>query len=127
MMETGYIAWIPCPLWQLILALESPPTKGDGMDCRVWVAGEWIIRCGSIIFKEMSLYETHEGSAEKAIDMDALYKDVSPWGLDRWKFWIGRFSEIGAKDEALGLSDDTRTCAIECSERMQRIIDKAFH
>lgn len=123
-MDTGYIAWLPFPIWQLHFTLESPTIKGPGMDCRLWVASEWILRCGCMILKEMCLYETREESIAKAIPTGPLCKDLPPWSVDRWKFRKTRFREIADNGEDLALSYSVRGRAAESGKRMQRIIDE---
>lgn len=41
---------ITFPSWQLRFALEEPAVKGHPMECRPWVATEWISRCAGIIY-----------------------------------------------------------------------------
>ena len=94
------------------------------MDCRLWVASEWILRCGCTIFKEMSLWETREHSLAVAIDTGPLCRDLPPWSVDRWNFWKTRFREIADNGEALGLSILVRGRAAESAKRMQRIVDE---
>jgi hypothetical protein len=73
------------------------------MDCRLWVASEWIIRCADILFEHMtSKEELDEGSA-RAIMLGPLCENVKPLSVERWEYWKKRFSELATDAGSLGL------------------------
>ncbi|KAI1361702.1 hypothetical protein F5Y08DRAFT_342345 [Xylaria arbuscula] len=87
------------PIWQLRLALEEPPINGPGLECRLWVACEWIIRCSRIIYKCMDAGLSNH----TAFQTGSLCHEVPHFSIERWNFWKKRLTEIPADSTNLNL------------------------
>ncbi|KAI0006249.1 hypothetical protein F4779DRAFT_597146 [Xylariaceae sp. FL0662B] len=100
----SFFPWFAFPIWQLRTALEEPPVKGAIQECRVWVACEWIIRCGKVILDEMRLSLSEGNESGNALLTGSLCgDDISQLGDERWDFWKKRLGEIAADAENLKL------------------------
>ena len=53
LISRGLVQQIHLPIWEIRSAIEEPAAKGPLMDCRVWVATEWILNCSDALIKEM--------------------------------------------------------------------------
>ncbi|KAI0161952.1 hypothetical protein GGR52DRAFT_561811 [Hypoxylon sp. FL1284] len=116
--SNGFVPGMSFPIWQLREALEDPATGVSKvvMECRIWVACEWIINCANIIFEDMnSKIELDEGSA-RALRGGPLY-DGKPLSLDRWSFWKRRLSQLSSD---MAGSDITARIAnaLDCMDSM---------
>jgi hypothetical protein len=89
--------------WEFRYDLESPSVKGIVMDCRVWVASEWMIHCADGLFKAMNLKEKPSEDAARAFSTGPLCEHIPPWSVERWEFWKMRFAEIATEAGSLGL------------------------
>ncbi|RDL35973.1 uncharacterized protein BP5553_06585 [Venustampulla echinocandica] len=103
--STGFAPWLHLPIWQLRTALEEPPVEGSAMECRLWVASEWIIYCADPIFKYMTPNEELDEGTARALRTGTLCDGKSPLGVERWGFWKKRFSKFAA--DASGLKLDS--------------------
>ena len=101
--RTGFAPWINFPIWQLRTALEEPPTEGPAMECKVWVATEWLIQCADLIFEDMNSEEELDESTARSLGTGSLWPDKPPRSRERWQFWEKRFSELAADTGRLGL------------------------
>ncbi|KAK6210009.1 hypothetical protein QIS74_11593 [Colletotrichum tabaci] len=89
-----FAPWLNFPGWQLQSALDESPDKGMILESRLWVATEWVIRCGSLVFQDMISARPHDDAVEEATEGQGLGK------LRRWK---KRFSELLEDKVRLGL------------------------
>lgn len=87
------------PIWQLREALEELPVEGPPMECRLWVASEWIIHCADLLLEQMSSKEEIDEGTARALSIGALCKVERPLSLERWEFWKQRLSELAADAE----------------------------
>lgn len=72
------------------------------MECRVWVASEWIIHCAGPIFQDMNSKEEPDESTARSLRTGPLCNDKQPLSVERWEFWKKRFSELAADAGSLG-------------------------
>ena len=78
-------------------ALEEFVPNGIKMDCKLWVATEWILQCGLALHW---FFETWEDELEedrvRAYRFGSLCRDMRfPLiGMERWHFWKKRLEEI---------------------------------
>lgn len=93
---TGYLGWFNLPIWQIRSALEYPEIAGPPMDCRLWVACEWIICSGRVIYKELEVSSDQALDEEmaKVAELGPLCKAKSPLSLERWSYWEARLLEL---------------------------------
>lgn len=101
--DTGFAPWLNLPIWQLRIALEEPVVARPAMECRLWVASEWILHCAGPIYKDMKSTEELDESTARALETGSLSEDVRPLSLERWAFWKKRFSEFAADSGCLKL------------------------
>lgn len=64
------------------------------MECRLWVASEWMIRCAGVLFNYMISGEEVSEKRARCLQGGSLCHDILPLGLGRWAFWKRRFHEI---------------------------------
>ncbi|OTA94725.1 hypothetical protein M434DRAFT_394512 [Hypoxylon sp. CO27-5] len=119
--STGFAPWLSFPIWQLRTALEEPPVKGSAMDCRLWVASEWIIHCADIIFEDISSLKDPDEGLARSLSAGPLYDGKALLGAERWKFWKRRFSELNADSGKLELDNAVSNRILEALERMDKI------
>ena len=104
------------------------------MDCRVWVATEWIVQCAEVLFEEMSSKkELNEAKArvlrtgslcgnDDDDEDDGKKKKTQPLSVARWEFWKRRFKEIAAHADELGLDGGGSTVK-RISDALKRMSD----
>ncbi|CAJ2507303.1 Uu.00g084890.m01.CDS01 [Anthostomella pinea] len=100
---TGFAPWLNLPIWQLREALEEPPVKSAAMNCRLWVASEWILHCADVIYEDMKTGSQLGESTARSLRTGSLCDGETPLSLKRWAFWKKRFSELRADADSLGL------------------------
>ncbi|KAL8912921.1 MAG: hypothetical protein Q9172_007401 [Xanthocarpia lactea] len=101
--STGFAPWLNLPIWQLKMALEESPVKGPAMECRLWVASEWIIQCAHPIFEDLNSKEELDESTARSLRTGPLCDNIPPMSLERWEYWKKRFSELATDAGSLGL------------------------
>ncbi|KAI0831594.1 hypothetical protein F5Y06DRAFT_281381 [Hypoxylon sp. FL0890] len=101
-----YAPWLSLPIWQLRDALEEPPVEGPEMECRMWAACEWVLRCAQLIYVEMNEKEALSEELARALQGGPLWKDMPARSHERWLFWKKRFAEFMGDAERLGLKGD---------------------
>ncbi|KAL8904591.1 MAG: hypothetical protein Q9171_006996 [Xanthocarpia ochracea] len=101
--STGFAPWLNLPIWQLRMALEESAVKGPAMECRVWVASEWIIQCAYPIFEDLNSKEELDESTARSLRTGPLCDNIPPMSLERWEYWKKRFSELATDASSLGL------------------------
>ena len=96
-------------IWELTSALENPAADAELMDCRVWVAAEWLIRCGRVLLDQINVTNRDRDIDANFQDPGPLYgEDQPPRSLQRWEFWKTRLGEIHAQSASIGLSSETK-------------------
>ncbi|KAI0105630.1 hypothetical protein F4776DRAFT_474283 [Hypoxylon sp. NC0597] len=118
---TGFAPWLTFPFWQLRTALEEPPVKGLAMNCRLWVACEWVIHCAGIISEEMNSIKDLDESLARSLSGGSLYDGKELLGTERWEFWKRRFSEINADAGKLGLDTAVTKKVVDALKKMDEI------
>ncbi|KAI2778797.1 hypothetical protein F4815DRAFT_476678 [Daldinia loculata] len=106
--STDFAPWLVFPIWQLTMALEEPPVAGGAMECRVWVATEWIIHCAAVLFEEMNSTEQLDDSTARAFMTGPLCDTEEPLSIKRWNFWKRRLLELSTDTGDLALSGEAR-------------------
>ncbi|VUC27142.1 unnamed protein product [Clonostachys rosea] len=101
LVNRGYHGGLSEAFLEIGRGLEEPIKEGSVMDCRVWIAAEWMINCGDLMFKLINnLEEVTDDTSDDSCDElrpGPLYgKELPPFTLDRWEFWKKRFAELGA-------------------------------
>lgn len=109
------------PLKELQEALERPLLTKKMRETHLWVACEWILRCGEVIFE----YIQPENGMGEFLDTGELYdSEASPEGLPRWNFWKDRFQEISADAERLEISPSIMDRMSEAVKKMDELTIK---
>lgn len=98
-----FFPWIQLPFQELRNAFEFPPSSGRRMESRIWVANEWIMRCGNMLFRRM-LGGTADERLASSLATGPLCRHIRPLCEDRWRFWQTRIALISHKWEDLELS-----------------------
>ncbi|KAG6354092.1 hypothetical protein INS49_005063 [Diaporthe citri] len=99
-------------IWELRSGLEGEVTKDDegkplpqaGVDTRVRVAAEWIIRAGDKLWRDslLGVWAEETASTGRAYIGGKLIPATRGLNLERWGFWKRRFAEVrgDVQDEA---------------------------
>ncbi len=103
--SAGFAPWLNLPIWQLRMALEESPVKGPAMECRLWVASEWIIHCANPIFEDLNSKEELDESTARSLRTGPLCDNIAPMSIERWEYWKKRFSELATDASSLGLDN----------------------
>ncbi|KAI8653790.1 hypothetical protein LRP88_00468 [Fusarium phalaenopsidis] len=98
--------WLTFPIWQLRDALEEKLDKGPILNSRLWIATEWILFYGDIIFEDQAAGEQFDRGASRALEGGSLCEGIAQLSLERLAFWKKRLLEMLDEREALGLSDE---------------------
>lgn len=109
------------PIWMLRASLESPLMKGEVDASEVWVASEWVIRCGDLLFQMMTSNKALDPRDARAVKTGSLYIDKPPLSIGRWEFWKKRFSEIVADANDLEFDSATIAHVSVALERMDAV------
>lgn len=106
----GLVQQVHLPIWEIRSALEEPTAKGPLMDCRVWVATEWILNCSDLLEKEMKASNEELTKDEAGIRGTGKLCDdsITSRSWQRWEFWKKRLAEIEKEADGLGLEEETR-------------------
>ncbi|KAH8197386.1 hypothetical protein TruAng_008445 [Truncatella angustata] len=121
--SAGFAPWLTFPIWQLREALETPPVKGAQMDCRLWVASEWVVHCAGLLFEISNSKEEFDNDTTRALQPGSLYNDaqIKVWSAERWSLWKKRFSEIIEEAETLNLDTTTTDHISEAQKSMAKV------
>lgn len=87
-------SWIVLAYWEIAGGLETVPQDTTGFECKIWVATEWLIQCGTILFKDLSSTEELDARELASIKPGPLCQDISPHSVQRWDFWQSRLGEL---------------------------------
>jgi hypothetical protein len=126
--KTGYAPWLTLPIWELRAALEEPLAKGPALECRLWVATEWIIYCADPIFKYMNTKGELDVATARSLRAGSLGGSSAPVSVERWEFWKKRFDEFSADASNLELGSEMTgrlVRALECMSVMNEPVAAA--
>ncbi|KAJ5939726.1 hypothetical protein N7466_002860 [Penicillium verhagenii] len=85
----------------------SPFECSTVFECKLWVATEWLIQAGGVLFKDLSSNEDLSAEELRSITPGGLCKELSPQSVKRWDFWLSRLMELGDKKSSDVLKEDT--------------------
>lgn len=110
--RAGLMPALAFPIWDIRAALEEPPPPNgsNAMDCRIWVASEWIIQCARLLFIDLGSSEELDEAAARGLQTGPLCGDndkMAPLSVARWEFWKTRLSEIASQVGSSGLTITT--------------------
>ena len=80
-----FAPWLNLPIWQLRIALEEPPVQSAAMDCRLWVASEWIVQCADLVFQDLNSKEEVNEDTAHSLRMGSLCPGIPPLSVKRWE------------------------------------------
>lgn len=117
----GHVQPLYLGMWEIRSALEEAPKPGPLMDCRAWVAAEWILCCSKVLLEEMNLPNEELDEHDIAVlrPGDLYGSDLPPRSLQRWGFWKKRLAQIAKESEELGLEAETRNRVEEAIKVME--------
>ncbi|KAJ5712976.1 uncharacterized protein N7483_010157 [Penicillium malachiteum] len=74
----------------------------------VWIAAEWLIRCGTLLYRELCTGAdlTAEEQAKSNFKPGPLAEGVLPISLERWNFWRSRLLELSRAKPSVGNDED---------------------
>ncbi|KAJ5629952.1 hypothetical protein N7528_003609 [Penicillium herquei] len=77
-------------------------------DCKVWIAAEWLIRCGNLLHRELGAGEflTAEDQAMSNVKPGPLAEGVLPISLERWNSWRSRLVELFCTKPLVGNGEE---------------------
>jgi hypothetical protein len=108
---SGYVPVLNLGAWEIRVALEDPIAETKLLlNCRVWVASEWIFRCGKALFQHLTKPKDDPSDTPIATEVTGpLYGEgLPPWTLERWEFWKKRLTTMATESESLGLEEETK-------------------
>ncbi|RSL73074.1 hypothetical protein CEP53_000885 [Fusarium sp. AF-6] len=113
-----FTRWLTFPIWQLRDGLEEKLDRGPILNSRLWVATEWILHYGEIIFEDqVSKLELDAGLA-RALEGGSLCTGIAPLSWERMAFWKKRLAEMLSEREALELSDELADRVVKAAEKI---------
>ncbi|KAJ5697335.1 hypothetical protein N7488_011019 [Penicillium malachiteum] len=83
-------------------ALEEAPGHPTKFDGNVWIAAEWLIRCGNLMYEHLGELIPEEEQAKFYPRIGPLAGGILPISLDRWKFWRFRLVELSRAKSLVG-------------------------
>ena len=91
------------PYWEIRTALETPPPQdAAAFECGLWVATEWLTRCGQLLRKDLGSTEALSEQEKASIAPGPLCEGISPQGLKRWQFWRSRLARLASAEPRVG-------------------------
>ena len=95
--------WIVLPYWEIRTALETPlPQDPAAFECGLWVATEWLMRCGQLLRRDLGSAGALSDGEEASIAPGPLCEGISPQGLERWDFWRSRLAGLASAESRPG-------------------------
>ncbi|CAI7590194.1 unnamed protein product [Penicillium palitans] len=88
--------WINFAWWGITAGLETAPQDPTEFEWRLWVATEWLIQCGNLLFKDLSSPEELDAEVLASVKPGPLCTHVPPMSLQRWEFWLSRLMELSS-------------------------------
>lgn len=120
-----FAPWLTFPIWQLRSALEEPLEPGPILDSRLWVATEWILRSGQVVFEDMTSQDPLGEDTARALATGPLVEPgVSPRSSQRLSFWKNKLLEMHQDSQSLGLDDGTARRMKEAAEGIEQFEGK---
>lgn len=129
--SAGFMPWPNIPALGMYQAFEDhPPEDRTAVDCRVWVATEWLLHAGPCV------WDVFCGSKEEEVEgkKTEVYKfppypagplcvGVPDRGVQKWEFWRGRLLNFAESwDQTVGESvDTTRERILQTVQHMDSI------
>ncbi|KAJ5629951.1 hypothetical protein N7528_003608 [Penicillium herquei] len=95
---------IELPYVMMTDALENAPGYPTKFDGKVWIAAEWLIRCGNVLYRDLGEIISTEEQAASNIQPGPLAasEGILPISLDRWNFWRSRLIELSRAKPLVG-------------------------
>ena len=130
----GCEQWIVYGYYEIRDALETAshdePTSFDPMtvfECKLWVATQWLIRCGCILFQDTKKPPgSYTAKETTSIRPGPLCGDLPSFSIQRWDFWLSRLMELAGKRSTTRLKDGTAhevALSESCLLRIDQAID----
>ncbi|RSL44806.1 hypothetical protein CEP54_014535 [Fusarium duplospermum] len=113
-----FTRWFNLPVWQLRGGLEEKLDKGPILNSRLWIATEWILHYGEIIFEYQASEEVLEESSARSLRGGSLCLGIAPLSWERMAFWKKRLAEMWSEREALGLSNKLAKKVVKAAEKI---------
>ncbi|KAK6400456.1 hypothetical protein LTR95_019302 [Oleoguttula sp. CCFEE 5521] len=114
--EQCFRPWMNLPIWQLRTALEEPPEGRLVMQCRLWVAADWLTRCADLLHQASRSADPVDENTAQALRPGSLCPDIEPLSLRRWEFWKSQIRLILEQGEEKGYDSAV-------VERLQRALE----
>lgn len=108
LLSQEFQTWIVLAYWEVAAGLETPPQDVTEFECKIWVATEWLIRSGSILFQDLSSNEELDAEALASIKPGPLCEDINPQNVERWERWQSRLVELTSENSSLSASTLSR-------------------
>lgn len=80
---------------------------GTVFECKLWVATEWLIRSGGVLWQDLNSDQELLDEELRSIKPGPLCSDVYPCSAQRWDFWLSRLKELAEKKSTTILKDGT--------------------
>ncbi|KAL2674195.1 hypothetical protein Neosp_012645 [[Neocosmospora] mangrovei] len=110
--------WHNFAIWQLREGLEEKLDKGPILNSRLWIATEWILFYGEIIFERQASEEECDEYFARSFRGGSICLGIKPLSFARLAFWKKRLLEMLDDREALGLSDELAERVAKSAEKI---------
>ncbi|RSM04544.1 hypothetical protein CEP52_006753 [Fusarium oligoseptatum] len=98
--------------------LEEKLDRGPILNSRLWVATEWILHYGEIIFEDQVSKLELDADLARALQGGPLCAGIAPLSWERMAFWKKRLAEMLSEREALGLSNKLADRVVKAAEKI---------
>ena len=112
------VCWTRHAVWAMRNALEEESTSPQ-LDWDIEAAVVWLTYCGDTLFSQL-MHRTKLKIPSRGQHTGSLYDGEETLDLPRWRFWKGRFGEIGE-----GNGEASRV-ARGAKGRMEKIEERYF-
>ncbi len=123
-MNKGLIHWTVFAVLEIRAALEEElPGTGLIREYKLSVANQWILLCGTQIFKDAFRGGDLNETELRATAPGPLYMDSGGQPglcMDRWRFWFKRLEEVGSG----GVGEKIRLEAKQAAQHMDEIMKR---
>ncbi|KAI1452772.1 hypothetical protein F4805DRAFT_404989 [Annulohypoxylon moriforme] len=99
----SFCPWLQLPIQEIRNALESPLSRGAVMECRIWVATEWIIRRGDVLLHRLT-GENVNWRFALSLATGPSCRNVRRLGIERWEYWKHTLQNISNCYRSLALN-----------------------
>ncbi|KAJ5921212.1 hypothetical protein N7466_009538 [Penicillium verhagenii] len=113
--------------WEIRDALENDshdePTLFDAttvFECKLWVATQWLIRCGGILFDDLTHGEEIEEES-KSWGCGPLCRDIPTYSIQRWDFWMSRLVQLADKKSTIRMKEGTPHDVVLSESSLSRV------